>query len=139
MLKKLKKHNITIIVSTPYMDEASLCDELMVLNKGEILLNGTPQNLLSSYPYSIFKVGNSNGATSFKSPPRLPTDVLLMYPSAGMMQVVVKNKLITQEQVFASIKPVMPDIDIVEVTKPSIEDLFILLISEKESLIRREQ
>jgi ABC-type multidrug transport system ATPase subunit len=92
ILRDLRQQGITIIVSTPYMEEASLCDELLVLHKGEILLNGTPSHLLNSYPHSIFRIGNSKGSTSFKSPPELPKGILLMYPSAGMMHVVVENR-----------------------------------------------
>jgi ABC-2 type transport system ATP-binding protein len=37
MLKKLKTHNITIIVSTPYMDEAMRCDKVALIQNGRIL------------------------------------------------------------------------------------------------------
>lgn len=35
MLKNLQKQNITIVVSTPYMDEASLCDRIALIQNGE--------------------------------------------------------------------------------------------------------
>jgi ABC-type multidrug transport system ATPase subunit len=37
MLKRLQKKGITILVSTPYMDEASLCDRIALIQKGKIL------------------------------------------------------------------------------------------------------
>jgi ABC-type multidrug transport system ATPase subunit len=42
MLKRLKQQNITILVSTPYMDEASLCDRVALLQSGKILSINTP-------------------------------------------------------------------------------------------------
>lgn len=124
ILKELRQQGITIIVSTPYMDEASLCDELMVLHKGEILLSGKPATLLKSYPYSIFRAGNSSGTTSFKSPAQLPEGIILMYPSAGMMHVIVEKKDMSSEHVFSIIKSVIPDIDVIEPAEATIEDLF---------------
>ncbi len=49
MLKSLKKEGITIIVSTPYMDEANLCDRVALMQEGEILQIDTPDNIVESY------------------------------------------------------------------------------------------
>ncbi len=37
MLKRLQQKNITILVSTPYMDEAALCDRIALIQDGKIL------------------------------------------------------------------------------------------------------
>ncbi len=42
MLKNLKAHGITILVSTPYMDEANMCDKIGLIQNGEILSIDTP-------------------------------------------------------------------------------------------------
>ena len=39
MLEKLRTHNITIIVSTPYMDEAMRCDRVALIQNGKILVS----------------------------------------------------------------------------------------------------
>lgn len=49
MLKNLQKQHITIVVSTPYMDEASLCDRVALIQKGKIMSIDTPANIISSY------------------------------------------------------------------------------------------
>ena len=46
MLRKLKEKNITILVSTPYMDEASLCDRVALIQKGEIMRIDAKSNTL---------------------------------------------------------------------------------------------
>jgi len=56
MLKRLKKQDITIIVSTPYMDEANLCDRIALIQDGKILQMDTPQNIIESYPDILFAV-----------------------------------------------------------------------------------
>ena len=56
MLKRLKKKGITILVSTPYMDEAVLCDRIALIQKGEILKIDTPENIVSSYEKTIYDI-----------------------------------------------------------------------------------
>lgn len=56
MLKRLKEQNITIVVSTPYMDEASLCDRIALIQNGKILSIDTPDNIVQSYPQNLYKI-----------------------------------------------------------------------------------
>ena len=60
MLKKLKKHGITILVSTPYMDEANLCDRIGLIQHGSILSINTPAQLISEYPNRLFSIRSEN-------------------------------------------------------------------------------
>lgn len=54
MLKNLKQRGITIFVSTPYMDEASLCDEIALIQEGKIMSVNTPAALIQSFKNLIF-------------------------------------------------------------------------------------
>lgn len=56
MLKRLKEQHITIVVSTPYMDEASLCDRIALIQGGRILSIDTPENIVGSYPEPLFAI-----------------------------------------------------------------------------------
>ncbi len=60
MLKKLKEHNITIFVSTPYMDEASLCDRVALIQEGEILDIETPDNIVAKFSKELFGINADN-------------------------------------------------------------------------------
>jgi len=60
MLKRLKQKGITILVSTPYMDEASLCDRIALIQKGKILKIDTPQNIINTYEKVIYDVQAKN-------------------------------------------------------------------------------
>jgi ABC-type multidrug transport system ATPase subunit len=60
MLKRLQQKDITIMVSTPYMDEAELCDRIALITNGKILQINTPQEIIASFPKKIFKVRSSN-------------------------------------------------------------------------------
>ncbi|MEZ7497725.1 ABC transporter ATP-binding protein [Flavobacterium sp. Arc3] len=56
MLKRLQQRGITILVSTPYMDEAALCDRIALIQKGTILKIDTPANIISKYDKTIYDV-----------------------------------------------------------------------------------
>jgi ABC-2 type transport system ATP-binding protein len=56
MLKRLKEAGITIIVSTPYMDEANLCDRIGLIQEGHLLSINQPQVMIKDYPMKIFSV-----------------------------------------------------------------------------------
>lgn len=60
MLKRLQKKGITILVSTPYMDEAELCDRIAFINNGKILQIDTPQEIIKHYPKIIYDVSADN-------------------------------------------------------------------------------
>ncbi len=56
MLIKLKAQGITIVVSTPYMDEATLCDRIALIQDGEFMQVDTPQNIIDGYPEKLWSV-----------------------------------------------------------------------------------
>jgi ABC-2 type transport system ATP-binding protein len=56
MLGKLRKYNITIIVSTPYMDEAMRCDRVALMQNGKILITDTPDNIRKGFTKRLYTV-----------------------------------------------------------------------------------
>lgn len=60
MLKRLQKKGITILVSTPYMDEAALCDRIALIQNGKILDIDTPKAIVNKFPKTIYNVGANN-------------------------------------------------------------------------------
>lgn len=60
MLKRLQQKGITILVSTPYMDEAAMCDRIALIQKGEILKIDTPENIIKKYDKTIYDVRAKN-------------------------------------------------------------------------------
>ncbi len=57
MLQDIRQsYGITVLVSTPYMDEASLCDRISLMQGGRLLLTGTPAEICESYSRRLFAV-----------------------------------------------------------------------------------
>jgi ABC-type multidrug transport system ATPase subunit len=60
MLKKLQAKGITILVSTPYMDEANLCNRVALMQKGKVLNIDTPQKLVENYSRKLYAVRSND-------------------------------------------------------------------------------
>ena len=60
MLKRLKQQGITILVSTPYMDEATLCERIALIQNGNILSINKPEAIINQFPQKLFAIKASN-------------------------------------------------------------------------------
>jgi len=66
MLRHLKEKGITIMVSTPYMDEASLCDKVALIQKGKIMQIDTPDNIVNQFDKPLFSIRSDNNYALLK-------------------------------------------------------------------------
>jgi ABC-type multidrug transport system ATPase subunit len=60
MLKRLKDQGITILVSTPYMDEAMLCERIALIQNGKIMTINTPEKIIEQYPGKLYAIKSEN-------------------------------------------------------------------------------
>ncbi len=60
MLKRLKHQGITILVSTPYMDEATLCERIALIQDGKIMSIDTPAGIMQQYPDKLYAIKAHN-------------------------------------------------------------------------------
>ncbi|MCC7244795.1 MAG: ABC transporter ATP-binding protein [Saprospiraceae bacterium] len=56
MLAMLKGHGLTIVVSTPYMDEANRCDRIALIQKGQILEQDKPENIVNRHGQNLYQL-----------------------------------------------------------------------------------
>lgn len=56
MLQRLKQQGITILVSTPYMDEATLCERIALIQSGKIMSINTPENIVAQFPQKLYAI-----------------------------------------------------------------------------------
>lgn len=131
ILKELITQGITVIVTTPYMDEATICDSLLILHNGEVLRCGSPTELIKNYPYDIYKIESDSDTINCPQNVALPQGVVLMYPSGGFVHAVVDKNIQNRNELLSRIQTGIPEVTRLSKTESSIEDLFFLLISEK--------
>lgn len=60
MLARLKQQGITIVVSTPYMDEATRCERIALIQSGRIMSIATPSEITAQFPQQLYAVSSSN-------------------------------------------------------------------------------
>ena len=60
VLKDLRQHGVTILVSTPYMDEANLCDRIALIQEGAFMRIDTPRQIINDYDQILWSVKSSD-------------------------------------------------------------------------------
>jgi ABC-type multidrug transport system ATPase subunit len=90
MLGKLRTHNITIIVSTPYMDEAIRCDRVALIQDGKILSVDTPKKIRDGFSRKLFSVKAAEKYMLIKTLRKSP-EVFTAYPFGDSIHVTLIN------------------------------------------------
>ncbi len=126
MLGKLKKYNITIIVSTPYMDEAMRCDRVALIQDGKILAIDTPQKIRDGFSRKLFAV---KSAEKYKliNMLRKYSDTITAYPFGDSVHVTLGNDNADTSLYNFLIEEGISDVSIEEL-EASIEDRFLELM-----------
>ena len=129
MLKKLKEQNITILVSTPYMDEATLCDRIAFIMNGSFLKIDTPQNIINEFNEPLWAV-QSNQTSQLLKDLRSCDLIKSCFAFGDNYHVVMSEELgVIDEENFKWLQDYLEkkghqNIEI-EKIKPGIEDCFI--------------
>ena len=60
MLQTLKSQNMTTLVSTPYMDEANLCESIALIHNGKLLAVDSPASIIAQFKFNLFGVQSTH-------------------------------------------------------------------------------
>lgn len=90
MLREIRSFGITIMVSTPYLEEAVLCDNIALMNKGKIIDSGTPDEISSRFPEQLFIVEAQDIPTTLKILRSFP-DLISVNSFGQSLHLVVKK------------------------------------------------
>ncbi|MGE5106031.1 MAG: ABC transporter ATP-binding protein [Sphingobacteriales bacterium] len=126
MLKHLKEQGITILVSTPYMDEAGLCDKVALIQTGKILSINTPQGIVNDFKKPLWAV-KSSSMLRLLNELKEAKEVEDVYPFGEYHHVILKQDS-GKEQLVQWIKNYQHDDAVVQTVEPDIEDCFISLM-----------
>lgn len=130
ILKKLKAQNITIVVSTPYMDEATLCDRIALIQKGKLLSVDTPAKIIASFPEKLYAIRSEKMYRLLK---RLEAYEFTRSSYAfGENAHAIFTDEIDTEKLIAFLGQIgLENIEVKTVT-PTIEDIFIYLLNSSD-------
>jgi ABC-2 type transport system ATP-binding protein len=128
MLHRLKLQGITILVSTAYMDEASLCDRVALIQKGEILSVNTPKGIISQFGKPLWAV-KANEMFKLLNTINEHPEVESCYPFGQYHHVVLKTRE-NGKQKLEQITQLgnYTDVEILPIA-PNVEDCFMALMN----------
>ncbi|HZY38363.1 MAG TPA: ABC transporter ATP-binding protein [Mucilaginibacter sp.] len=128
MLHRLKLQGITILVSTAYMDEASLCNRVALIQKGELLSVDTPKNIISQFKKPLWAI-RADEMYKLMNDITADTSVESCYPFGQYHHVVFKTQE-NRRQTLAEIakKGNYTNVEIKPI-EPNIEDCFMALMN----------
>jgi len=130
MLRNLRESGITIIVSTPYMDEASLCDRVALMQNGKIMTVDTPQGIVASFDRKLFaakSIHKSDLILLLQNDPRIHT----AFAFGETIHITLTDENFSTKQLESELKQKIADLTI-KPTKPNIEDCFLMMGSDYE-------
>lgn len=127
MLFEMRDKGITILVSTPYMDEADRCDRIGLIQNGKILQVGTPNFIKVSFKKNIYKI-NANKKYEVMQVLEKYEFTHSILPFGEVLHYVDTRSENTQNKVSKFIKSKTKANFTIEPTKAGIEDCFIELM-----------
>ncbi|HUS86378.1 MAG TPA: ABC transporter ATP-binding protein [Bacteroidales bacterium] len=127
MLKNILKEGITIIVSTPYMDEAMRCDRVALIQSGKILRTDDPEKLINSFSTKLFSVTASERFNLLQKL-RMRQTVSSVNVFGDSVHISFKNNIIDPDLHKYLTDSGFGDA-IIEETRPGIEDIFLQLLT----------
>lgn len=130
ILKNLKSQGITVLVSTPYMDEATLCDRIALMMNGEFLQVDTPQNIIAGYSETLWSVRSKNMHQLLKDL-RTCSQVKTSFSFGEAFHVTV-NKQTTIDILTAYLVDKGHTDIVIEEIEATIEDCFMLLSKQND-------
>ena len=129
ILKELKKEGVTILVSTPYMDEAVKCDRVAIMHEGLVLAMGKPETMTASFQNRIYKLAGQDLIGHINAIALIP-GILSVQSFGDSLHLTLPDSQ-AKEDIREKIENILGRSFQMEPVEPSLEDLFIALIEGK--------
>jgi ABC-2 type transport system ATP-binding protein len=133
ILAEVVQNGVTVVVSTPYMDEAERCHEISFLSGGKILATGTPNDLIGRLPFNILEL-KASPRKKMRQIVDETQGVIEWRPVGDSIRLAVPNNGTTQ-QIADSIRQRLDQeemkVTLLRQTRPSMEDVFVHLVNKQ--------
>ena len=133
MLRNLRKQGITILVSTPYMDEATLCDRIALIQNGEFMKIEPPQNIINNFPETLWAV-KAEHMSALLSDLRNCIGVKSCFAFGEVHHITVDTEILSLESLITFLQKKGHTGIHVNPINPTIEDCYMQLSSSKGNL-----
>lgn len=126
MLQQLQQQGITILVSTPYMDEAALCSRIALMQNGALMTTGTPAAITNAFAHTLLAIKATDMYRLLKDLPGYH-HIAESYSFGEYHHAVMKDGY-TGERLRQYLEQKGHTAIEIKVTKPNIEDCFMQLM-----------
>lgn len=134
LLAKVIQRGVTVVVSTPYMDEAERCNRVGVIYRGQMLITGAPAELEEQMPFRIVEVKAQPRKTLRAVADR--TEGVIGWRAVGdRLRLSVGNPAEVMPRIEKSLKKEGAQVSILREAKVSMEDVFIHLAETQEAKV----
>ena len=133
ILRRLQGEGVTILVSTPYMDEAGLCARVAFMHQGRILAMDKPENLHELFPDHLYDMTSSDNR-ALESFFRRETDARSQQIFGERLHASFENELL-RAQIDEIVQNAPVQIEDFHRIQPSIEDTFLALMKKQERAV----
>ena len=125
ILHELKQEGVSIIVSTPYMDEAVQCDQITLLHKGEVIGQGTPNEIIARWQGKLHNFKGDNLQELYKYL-QIKVDKADLQLFGSEIHLYSKDELKTE--LIDTWKHEFPGLSSWEEIQPGMEDVFLKMM-----------
>ena len=131
MLDRLKKSGITIVVSTPYMDEASRCDRVALMQNGRLMTVDTPEAIRSNYGKDLWAI-KADDVYSLLHDLRRFKATRSAFPFGEHIHLSLTDEPVKTSEIISYLQAAGHNNVKISKIKPSIEDCFMEMMKKSE-------
>jgi ABC-2 type transport system ATP-binding protein len=131
MLDRLKKSGITIVVSTPYMDEASRCDRVALIQNGKLMTIDTPEAIRSDFGRDLLAV-KADDVYGLLGDLRHYKPVRTAFPFGEHIHATLADESVKPAEIISHLQAAGHNNVKISKIKPSIEDCFMEMMKKSE-------
>lgn len=131
MLALLRDQGTTTLVSTPYMDEAELCSEVLLLHEGRMIDQGSPQQLCAPLENRLYAI---LGTGSLQVPAHLKVEAPLenLYTQGGELRALAQPHT-PSEIVLQTVQKYCPQASRIQLAPARVEDVLLQKLARESS------
>jgi ABC-2 type transport system ATP-binding protein len=129
ILSELLKNGITILMATPYLDEAERCSRVALMTGGEILIADTPQNVKHQMKEKIVEIVAPDIHRAFDTIKRMPAAKEVQAFGDRLNVVIAADH--NESEIERYLKSEGIEVTQVRIVQPSLENVFISLMRQE--------
>jgi ABC-2 type transport system ATP-binding protein len=130
ILSQVVANGVTVLVSTPYMDEAERCHQVGILYQGKILVDGTPKDLTSNLPFEIVEV-KAKPRKLMRQVVQDDERILKWRPIGDRLRLCVQDPAASMTSLKQNLEDSSAEIKLLRRSKRTMEDVFIHLVEKQ--------